>query len=59
MNNTKPNESVTMAEEAVVTSVVRTHDPDVQYDERYHPCFLWTLILCPCLLPFVWYVSSS
>lgn len=25
------------------------------YEEEYKPCFLWTLILAPCLLPVVWH----
>ena len=37
-----------------VTSVVRTHAADVVYEERYTPCFLWTLVLAPCFMPFVW-----
>jgi hypothetical protein len=39
-----------------VTSVVRTHAEDVLYHEEYTPCFLWTLVLAPCFMPFVWYV---
>jgi hypothetical protein len=37
-----------------VTSVVRTHAEDVLYHEEYTPCFLWTLVLAPCFMPFVW-----
>ncbi|GKY91229.1 hypothetical protein MPSEU_000095500 [Mayamaea pseudoterrestris] len=45
-----------MAEEGTttVTSVTRTHAEDVLYAEEYQPCFLWTLILAPCFMPFVW-----
>lgn len=27
------------------------------YREKTSPCFLWTLILAPCLMPTVWYVQ--
>jgi hypothetical protein len=42
-----------------VTSVVRTHAEDVLYHEEYTPCFLWTLVLAPCFMPFVWCVLRS
>jgi hypothetical protein len=41
-----------------VTSVVRTHAEDVVYHEAYTPCFLWTLALAPCFIPFVWCVRN-
>lgn len=29
-----------------------------QYREKTSPCFLWTLVLAPCLMPAVWWVST-
>lgn len=29
------------------------------YREKTSPCFLWTLVLAPCLMPTVWYVSIA
>jgi hypothetical protein len=28
------------------------------YHEEYTPCFLWTLALAPCFIPFVWCVRN-
>ena len=39
----------------VVTSVTST----ALYEENMRPCFVWTLILAPCLMPTVWYVEQS
>jgi hypothetical protein len=42
-----------------VVSVTRTHAADVLYEEKYQPCFIWTLVLAPCFMPFVWYVLPA
>ena len=41
----RPNVPPPQQGPTVVTSVTRTHDPDVLYEEKYQPCFIWTLIL--------------